>query len=95
MNFVKIRTFHKHLRFVRCRKKIGQKKVTEANFSKLVSYLLYTYLKESTEKLGAKSILWAKLEMRILQRLALKKTFCPSSIFYRYFNVRKVSQIYG
>ena len=30
---------------MRCRKKIGQKKFTEANFSKLVSYLLYTYLR--------------------------------------------------
>ena len=27
------------------------KKVAKANFSKLVSYLLYTYLEESTEKL--------------------------------------------
>ena len=35
---------------MRCRKKIGQKKITGANFSKLVSYLLYTYLKTSTEK---------------------------------------------
>ena len=33
------------------RKKIGQKKFTEANFSKLVSNLLYTYLKKTTEKL--------------------------------------------
>ena len=57
---------------MRCRKKIGQKKITEANFSNLVSDLLYTYLKKSTEKLRAKSILWAKLDMRILQRLALK-----------------------
>ena len=57
---------------MRCRKKIGQKKITEANFSNLVSDLLYTYLKKSTEKLWAKSILWAKLDMRILQRLALK-----------------------
>ena len=57
---------------MRCRKKIGQKKITEANFSNLVSNLLYTYLKKSTEKLWAKSILWAKLDMRILQRLVLK-----------------------
>ena len=28
----------------------SKKKFTEANFSKLVSYLLYTYLKKSTEK---------------------------------------------
>ena len=56
---------------MRCRKKIGQKKITEANFSNLVSDLLYTYLKKSTEKLWAKSILCAKLDMRILQRLAL------------------------
>ena len=56
---------------MRCRKKIGQKKFTEANFSKLVSCLLYTYSKKSTEKLRAKSILWVKLDMRILQRLAL------------------------
>ena len=34
--------------------------------------MLYTYLKKSTEKLRAKSFLWAKLDMRILQRLALK-----------------------
>ena len=33
------------------------KKITEANFSSLVSDLLYTYLKKSTEKLWAKSIL--------------------------------------
>ena len=43
---------------MRRQKKIGQKKFTEANFSNLVTYLL--------------SILWAKLDMRILQRLALK-----------------------
>ena len=49
-----------------------KKKITEANFSNLVSYLLYAYQKRSTEKLLAKSILWAKLDMRILQRLALK-----------------------
>ena len=55
-----------------CRKKIILKKITEANFSNLVSYLLYAYLKKSTEKLLAKSILWAKLDMRILRRLALK-----------------------
>ena len=36
---------------MRCRKKIDQKKITEANFSNLVSDLLYTYLKKSTEKL--------------------------------------------
>ena len=36
---------------MRCRKKIGQNKVTETNFSKLVSYLLYSYLKKSTEKI--------------------------------------------
>ena len=41
---------------MRCRKKIGQKKITEANFSNLVSNLLYTYLMKSTEKLWAKSI---------------------------------------
>ena len=54
-----------------CRKKILKKKITEANFSNLVSYLLYAYQKKSTEKLLAKSILWAKVDMRILQRLAL------------------------
>ena len=48
-----------------------KKKITEANFSNLVSYLLYAYQKKSTEKLLAKSILWAKLDMRILQRVAL------------------------
>ena len=53
------------------RKKIILKKFTGANFSNLVSYLLYAYEKKSTEKLLAKSILWAKLDMRILQRLAL------------------------
>ena len=53
-------------------KKNSLKKITEANFSNLVSYLLYAYQKKSTEKLLAKSILWAKLDMRILQRLALK-----------------------
>ena len=47
------------------------KKFAEANFSNLVPYLLYTYSKKSTEKLWGKSILWAKLDMRILQRLAL------------------------
>ena len=53
-------------------KKNSLKKVTEANFSYLVSYLLYAYQKKSTKKILAKSILWAKLDMRILQRLALK-----------------------
>ena len=53
------------------RKKIREKKFTEATFSNLVSYLLHTYQKKSTEKLGAKSILWAKLDMRISQRRAL------------------------
>ena len=47
-----------------------KKKITEANFSNLVSYLLYSYQKKSTEKLLAKSILCEKLDMRILQRLA-------------------------
>ena len=56
------------------RKKIRLKKFTESNFSNLVSYLLYTYWKKSTEKLWAKSILCVKLDMRILQRLALKLT---------------------
>ena len=36
---------------MRRQKKIGQKNFTEANFSNLVTYLLYTYLKKSTEKL--------------------------------------------
>ena len=85
MNFVKVRTGTSGSYAVP-KENWPKKRVTEANFCKLVSYLLYTYLKESTEKLGAKSILWAKVNMRILQRLALKKTF---------FNVRKVLQIYG
>ena len=55
-----------------------KKKFTEANFSNLVSYLLYAYQKKSTEKLLAKSILWAKLDMRILQRLALNIVFVDS-----------------
>ena len=54
-------------------KKNSLKKFTEANFSNLVSYLLYAYQKKSTEKLLAKSILWAKLDMRILQRQALNR----------------------
>ena len=51
-----------------------KKKIIEANFSKLIPYMLYTYWKKSTEKLWAKSILilWPKLDMRILQRSALK-----------------------
>ena len=51
MNFVKIRTFHRSGPYAVPKKKIGQKKkIKEANFSKLVSYLLYTYLKKSTQK---------------------------------------------
>ena len=38
-------------------KKNSLKKITQANFSNLVSYLLYAYQKKSTEKLLAKSIL--------------------------------------
>ena len=73
MNFDNICIFHKHLRpTCDAEKKFVKKKITEANFSNLVSYLLYAYQKKSTEKLLAKSILWAKLDMRILQRLALK-----------------------
>ena len=73
MNFDKICIFHKHLRSsFGTKRKVLKKKFTEANFSNLVSYLLYAYQKKSTEKLLAKSILWAKLDMRILQRLALK-----------------------
>ena len=87
MNFDNICIFHKHLRpTCDAEKKFVKKKITEANFSNLVSYLLYAYQKKSTEKLLAKSILWAKLDMRILQRLALKlnnylincKNYCPS-----------------
>ena len=52
LSFVKIRTFSQAPQvLMRCRKKISQKKFTEANFSKLVSYLLYTYLKKSTQKI--------------------------------------------
>ena len=72
MNFDNICIFHKHLRPTCDAEKNSLKKITEANFSNLVSYLLYAYQKKSTEKLLAKSILWAKLDMRILQRLALK-----------------------
>ena len=73
MNFDNICIFHKHLRpTCDAEKKFVKKKITEANFSNLVSYLLYAYRKKSTETLLAKSILWAKLDMRILQRLALK-----------------------
>ena len=72
MNFDKICIFHKHLRSsFGAERKVLKKKFTEANFSNLVSYLLYAYQKKSTEKLLAKSILWAKRDMRILQRLAL------------------------
>ena len=72
MNFDNICIFHKHLRpTCGAERKFVKKKITEANFSNLVSYLLYAYLKKSTEKLLAKSILWGKLYMRILQRLAL------------------------
>ena len=71
MNFDNICIFQ-HLRpTCDAEKKFVKKKITEANFSYLVSYLLYAYQKKSTEKLLAKSILWAKLDMRILQRLAL------------------------
>ena len=45
---------------MRCRKKIGQKKFTEANFSKLVSYLLYTYLKKSTEKKNERNLFFGQ-----------------------------------
>ena len=72
MNFDNICIFHKHLRPTCDAEKKFVKKITEANFFNLVSYLLYAYQKKSTEKLLAKSILWAKLDMRILQRLALK-----------------------
>ena len=73
MNFDNICIFHKHLRpTCGAERKFVKKKITEANFSNLVSYLLYAYQKKSTEKLLAKSILWAKLDMRILQRVALK-----------------------
>ena len=74
MNFDNICIFHKHLRpTCGAERKFVEKKITEANFSNLVSYLLYAYEKKSTEKkLLAKSILRAKLDMRILQRLALK-----------------------
>ena len=73
MNFDNSCIFHKHLRpTCDAEKKFVKKKISEANFSNLVSYLLYAYQKKSTEKLLAKSILWAKLDMRILQRLALK-----------------------
>ena len=51
LNFVKIRTFYRSGPYAVPKKKIGQKKkIKEANFSKLVSYLLYTYLKKSTQK---------------------------------------------
>ena len=62
-------------------KKNSLKKITEANFSNLVSYFLYAYQKKSTEKLLAKSILWAKLDMRILQRLALNSKFIGLGCF--------------
>ena len=44
LNFDKICIFHKHLRSS-CgdERKFVKKKITEANFSNLVSYLLYTY----------------------------------------------------
>ena len=72
MNFDNICIFHKHLKpTCDAERKFVKKKFTEANFSNLVSYLLYAYQKKSTEKLLAKSILWAKLDKRILQRLAL------------------------
>ena len=64
-----------------------KKKISEANFSNLVSYLLYAYQKKSTEKLLAKSILWAKLDMRILQRLALK------GILKRFFTNNKFNVV--
>ena len=74
LNFDKICIFYKHVRSsFGAERKFFKKKITEANFSNLVSYLLYAYQKESTDKLLAKSILWAKLDMRILQRLALKE----------------------
>ena len=74
LNFDKICIIHKHLRSSFGAERKFLKKFTEANFSNLVSYLLYAYQKKSTEKLLAKSILWAKLDMRILQRLALNTT---------------------
>ena len=52
LNFDKIRIFHKRLRSLcGAERKLVKKKITEANFSNLVSNLLYTYLKKSTEKL--------------------------------------------
>ena len=91
MNFDKICIFHKHLRSsFGAERKFFKKKFTEANFSNLVSYLLYAYKKKSTENLSAKSIFWAKLDMRILRRLALKfsvllpyKEVTPVIIFLR------------
>ena len=68
-------------------KKNSLKKITEANFSNLVSYLLYAYQKKSTEKLLVKSILWAKLDMRILQRLALNRQLCQISNDKESFNI--------
>ena len=59
-----------------CRKKIRLKKFTEASFSNLVSYFLYA---------KAKPILWAKLDMRILQRMALKSasSFTAADVLFK------------
>ena len=51
MNFDKIRIFHKDLGSLCDAKRKLVKKFTEANFSNLVTYLFYTYLKKSTEKI--------------------------------------------
>ena len=53
-------------------KKLPQKILREENFSNLVSYLCYTYYKTVHEKIWEKPILWPRIDMRILQRLALK-----------------------
>ena len=71
LNFEKIRIFHKDLRSLRDAERKLVKKNYRSEFLQSSFILLYTILKKSTEKLWAKSILWAKLDMRILQRLAL------------------------
>ena len=77
----KFEYFTEHLKSLcGAERKLVKKKITEASFSNLVSNLLYTYLKKSTEKLWAKSILWAKLDMRILQTGSQLKFHVPSNL---------------
>ena len=57
---------------MRCKRNCPKKIFTEENFSNLVSYLCYTYWKQSMKKYERNLFLWPRIDMRILRRLALK-----------------------